>query len=80
MKESIYTYFDVGTVLWMSYPPAACPEGGGEPLLKILRDDFFTCVEVTQEKDDAARRRVRDLLAQSHMRVCYGAQPRLLST
>ena len=50
MKESIYTYFDVGTVLWMSYPPDACPEGGAEPLLKILRDDFFTCVEITQEE------------------------------
>lgn len=81
MKESIYTYFDVGTILWMSYPPAMYGEGGyEESLLKILRDDFFTCIELTQVKDDAARERTRKLLEQSHMRVCYGAQPRLLST
>lgn len=81
MKESIYTYFDVGTILWMSYPPAMYPEGGyEESLLKVLRDDFFTCIELTQVKEEAARKRTRELLTQSHMKVCYGAQPRLLST
>ena len=82
MKESIETYFQVGTILWMSYPPAMYgQEFGGyeESLLRVLRDDFFSCIELTQIPEDAMRRRVRDLLAQSHMKVCYGAQPRLLT-
>ena len=81
MKESIYTYFDVGTILWMSYPPVMYPEWGyEESLLKVLRDDFFTCIELTQVKDEMVRKRTGELLAQSHMKVCYGAQPILLST
>ena len=83
MKESIETYFQVGTILWMSYPPAMYGQSFGgyeESLLKVLRDDFFSCIELTQIKDDRLRERVKQLLAQSHMKVCYGAQPRLLST
>lgn len=83
MKESIETYFQVGTILWMSYPPAMYGQSFGgyeESLMKVLRDDFFSCIELTQIKDDKLRERVKCLLAQSHMKVCYGAQPRLLST
>lgn len=83
MKESIETYFQMGTILWMSYPPAMYGQSFGgyeESLLKVLRDDFFSCIELTQIKDDALREKVRRLLAQSHMKICYGAQPRLLST
>lgn len=83
MKESIYKYFQVGTILWMSYPPAMYGGtfGGYEDsLLKVLRDDYFNCIELTQIKDDGLRERVKKLLAQSHMKVCYGAQPRLLGS
>lgn len=83
MKESIYKYFQVGTILWMSYPPSMYGnafDGYEESLLKILRDDYFNCIELTQIKDNVLRERVRGLLAQSHMKICYGAQPRLLST
>lgn len=83
MKENIEAYFQVGTILWMSYPPAMYGQSFGsyeDSLLKVLRDDFFSCIELTQIKDDKLRERVKHLLSQSHMKVCYGAQPRLLST
>ena len=74
MREPIETYFQMGTIQWMSYP--------GEPVLeslrKILCDDFFSAVEVCQAADDDTRKAMRDMLAQSHVKVCYGAQPRLL--
>lgn len=67
----------------MSYPPAGyggSEEGYLESLLKVLGDEYFNAIEITQIKDDKLRERVKGLLAQSHMKVCYGAQPRLLST
>ncbi len=76
MKESIHKYFQVGTILWMSYPPERC--GFLEPLRKICCDDFFDAVEITQIEDASERKKAKELLAQSHLKVCYGAQPRLL--
>ena len=76
MKESIHKYFQVGTILWMSYPPERC--GFLEPLRKICCDDFFDAVEITQIKDASEREKAKGLIAQSHLKVCYGAQPRLL--
>ena len=83
MNESIYKYFNVGTILWMSYPPATygqSVEGYKDSLLKVLKDDYFNAIEITQIKDDGLREEVKQLLGQSHMKICYGAQPRLLST
>lgn len=76
MKESIHKYFQVGTILWMSYPPERC--GFLEPLRKICCDDFFDAVEITQIEDASERKKAKGLIAQSHLKVCYGAQPRLL--
>lgn len=78
MKESIHKFFKVGTILWMSYPPASYDYK--DSLCRILRDDYFDAIEITQIKDDELREKARALLAQSHIKVCYGAQPRLLST
>ena len=83
MNESIYKYFNVGTILWMSYPTATygqSVEGYKDSLLKVLKDDYFNAIEITQIKDDGLREEVKQLLGQSHMKICYGAQPRLLST
>ena len=83
MNESIYKYFNVGTILWMSYPPATYGQSVGgykDSLLKVLKDDYFNAIEITQIKDDGLREEVKQLLGQSHMKICYGAQPRLLST
>lgn len=76
MRESIHKYFQVGTIQWMSHPPASYELL--ESLKTIACDDFFDAIEVGQIKDDATREKARDLLKQSHMKICYGAQPRLL--
>jgi sugar phosphate isomerase/epimerase len=78
MRDSIHKYFQVGTILWMSYPPALYDYK--DSMRRVLRDDYFDAIEITQIKDDTLRAEAKALLAQSHMKVCYGAQPRLLST
>lgn len=78
MKESIHKFFKVGTVLWMSYPPAQFDYL--DSLKRILIDDYFDAIEITQIKDGELRKKAKTLLDQSHITVCYGAQPRLLST
>ena len=74
MKESIHKYFQIGTIQWMSFP--------GEDVLhslhKIACDDFFDAVEVCQFADESSRNAAAKLLAETHLKVCYGAQPRLL--
>ena len=74
MKESIHKYFRVGTIQWMSYPFADPMES----LLEIARDDYFDAIEIkgygTQEANEKAKR----ILEQSHLTVCFGAQPWLL--
>ncbi|MDD2972987.1 MAG: TIM barrel protein [Lachnospiraceae bacterium] len=74
MRESIHKYFQVGTIRWMSFPKS----GVLESIKKIASDDFFDAIEITKCKDEEEREAVKKLLAQSHMKVCYGAQPRLL--
>ena len=72
MRESIHKYFRVGTIQWMSYPQA-------DPMASlraICADDFFDAVEL--KGFGAQNAEAREILAQSHMTVCYGAQPRLL--
>ena len=74
MRESIHKYFQVGTIRWMSFPRL----GVLESIKRIASDDFFDAIEITKCKDDEEREAVKKLLEQSHMKVCYGAQPRLL--
>ncbi len=76
MKDSIHKYFQVGTIQWMSFPPAAVAPL--DSLAKIAKDDFFDAVELTSYPDDADRAAAKAILEQSHLKVCYGAQPRLL--
>ena len=74
MKDSIHKYFQVGTITWMSYPGAAQEE----TIRKIAADDYFDAVEVCAFPDKESMERGRQLLAQSHLKICYGAQPSLL--
>lgn len=76
MKESIHKYFQVGTIHWMSFPPTRYDSL--ESLQLIAQDDFFDAIEISQIKDDALRKATKEMLEQSHLKVCYGAQPRLL--
>ncbi len=72
MKDSIHKYFQVGTIQWMSYPN----RDPMDSLKAIARDDFFDAIEV--KGYGARNEEARKLLDQSHLKVCYGAQPRLL--
>lgn len=78
MKDAIQKYFHIGTIQWMSYPPNAY--NTADSLKKILCDDYFGAVEITQIQDEQEREKAKKMLEQSHIKVCYGAQPRLLST
>lgn len=74
MRESIHKYFQVGTIRWMSFPRM----GVLDSIKRIASDDYFDAIEITKCKDDEEREAVKKLLEQSHLKVCYGAQPRLL--
>lgn len=74
MKECIHKYFLIGTITWMSYP--RIPQA--DVIRKIAADDYFDAVEVCMCPDDTSREACSKLLKQSHLKVCYGAQPRLL--
>lgn len=72
MKDSIHKYFKVGTLQWMSYPNDVPMDS----LLAIARDDYFDAIEIKgYGADNEAFKKILD---QSHMTVCYGAQPMLL--
>jgi sugar phosphate isomerase/epimerase len=80
MKDWLQSYMKVGIVHFMAYPE--CTKGEGpvyDTITKIVEDEFFSAIEVTWIKDPAERKRVRGLLAASHLTVGYGAQPALLS-
>lgn len=82
MKQSIYDYMKLGTISFMSYP--VLTHGVGDEILptlkKLATDPYFTAIEVTWIKDPAVRKKAAEIFAQSGIKVCYGAQPRLLTT
>ena len=82
MKDSIHKYFNVGLISFMAYPATMKGESPeiAEVLKKTAVDDYFDAIEVTWIKDDALRAKAKKLLDTSHLKVCYGAQPRLLTT
>ena len=82
MKESIHKYLKVGLISFMAYPSTLKGEdpNGLEVIKKVARDDYFDAIEITWTKDAAQRAEIKKLLDVSHLTVCYGAQPRLLTT
>ena len=76
MKDSIHKYFQIGTIQWMSHPPADYEVL--DSIKTLCCDEFFDALEVTQIKEDSVREAAGRMLEQAHMKVCYGAQPRLL--
>ena len=76
MKDPIQKYFQVGTIQWMTHPPVNYPIV--DSVKTICCDEYFSALEITHIEDQETKDKVRDMLAQSHMKVCYGAQPRLL--
>jgi sugar phosphate isomerase/epimerase len=51
-----------------------------ENIRRIACDDYFDAIEVNWIKNADTRKKAAKLLADSHISVCYGAQPRLLTT
>jgi len=76
MKDPIRKYFQVGTIQWMSHPPDQY--NVLDSIKTVLCDDYFDAIEITRFADDETRAAAKRLMEQSHIRVCYGAQPRLL--
>lgn len=74
--EQIDKYFCLGTLQWMSYPPARY--GYVDPVKQLCRDGFFGAIELGHIPDDSEREQIRDMLASSNMRVFHGAHPVLL--
>ncbi len=74
MQESIHKYFQVGTIRFMSFPKSSIVDS----IRKIAADDYFDAIEISACSDDAERKEVKKLLEQSHLTVCYGAQPLLI--
>lgn len=81
MTESLHAYMQVGLIHFMAYPSTMQGQG---PIVQTLRqvavDDYFDAVEVTHIHDPGVRAQAKAMLAQSHLTVCYGAQPRLLGS
>ncbi len=81
MNASIHKYFRLGTIHFMSYPEVMRGEGDILGTLgKTLCDDYFDAVEVTWIKDPAIRAQAARMIQTAGITVCYGAQPRLLTT
>lgn len=76
MREAIQRYFQVGTIQWMTYPARYCSVV--DSVKKICADAYFDACEITHVADPEDRVKVKHMLGQSHMKVCYGAQPLLL--
>ena len=74
MRESIHKYFQIGTISWMSYPNRDVLE----VIQKVASDDFFDAIEIPTKMDDETRAKAAKMLAEGHLKVCCGAQPRLL--
>ncbi len=77
MKDPIQKYFQIGTIQWMTHPPISY--NIVDSVKTIACDEYFSALEITEIKDNAARAKVKSMLEQSHLKVCYGAQPRLLA-
>lgn len=76
MKCSIHRYFQLGTIQWMSHPPVKYPLLAS--LRQFAKDDFFDAIEITHIADPEVKKQAIRILEQSHMKICYGAQPNLL--
>lgn len=82
MKDSIHKYFQVGLVSFMAWPANLRGEDPNvlESIRKVAVDDYFDAIELNWIKNPDVRKQAAHLLETSHLKVCYGAQPRLLTT
>lgn len=76
MKESIHKYFRVGILQWMSYPE---PNNDFlDSIRKIACDEYFDVIEIGGIPNEETMVKTKKILDQSHLTICYAAQPKLL--
>jgi sugar phosphate isomerase/epimerase len=82
MREPIKKHLKVGLIVFMAYPGMAKGEDPKtfENIRRVACDDYFDAIELNWIKDGAVRGKVAKMLSDSHITVCYGGQPRLLTT
>lgn len=81
MDKSMRKYMKTGIILHMAFNGLATGEGDTLGCLKkIVVDDYFDVVEVSWIKDPIIRKKAADMIAEGHMIVAYGGQPRMLTT
>jgi sugar phosphate isomerase/epimerase len=80
MADDIESLCHIGIIHPMAYPEAAKGDGSVvlESLEYLLRDDFFTAIEITRIKDPELRRQARQMLDTAHVDVIFAGQPPLL--
>lgn len=67
---------NMGIVSFMAYPEIMKGENPiAESLIKILKDPFFSLVEITHIKDESERKKIKSLIEISNIRVGFGSQP-----
>ena len=80
MKEPWQPIVDLSIVHFMIFPETLTGSGPIlETVSKIVNDDFFSMIEVGHINDAEVRKQVAELIATSHTRVAFGAQPTLLT-
>src|SRR5208337_1943817 len=80
MKESWKPLVDLSIVHFMIFPDTMAGSGPiVETVSRIVNDNFFSMIEVSHINDPQVRRQVADVIATSHARVAFGAQPPILS-
>lgn len=80
MRESMYKYFDLGICHFMAYPSTIKGDGPvDETITSILKDDYFTAIEITMINDDEVRETIKSKLETSHVKAAFAGQPILLT-
>jgi len=80
VKGSWDSLVDLSIVHFMIFPETLTGSGAVlETVSKIVNDDFFSMIEVGHINDPEVRKQVAEVIATSHMRVAFGAQPSILT-
>ena len=78
-RMNLRQHAKIGLIHFMAFPEVMKGEGPIlETLRRILVDDYFDAVEVTQMKDPAVADEAARMLAQAQVTVAFGVQPVLL--
>ena len=79
MKQYVHDYSRIGIVHFMAYPQCASGEGDVLTSIRSLSDDpYFNVLEITQIRDGAVRKQVRNIALETGTDLAFGAQPILL--